>query len=184
LSFIPSHDKLTVLIEKTTLHNPSEILMTTKGLGTLGRITLGFFLPVGLAVAAFVAAIKLLHPRPLIAEVLTAALTLLVLGYSLFMARQEARRWDEVQRAGAGFANSNGWVWGGFATLFLLGVPPVIDRVVDALMSVRPAGSMDVHLAMRLGLTFGATLVMVMQALAIAIASVIWGLRMRGPREQ
>ena len=154
--------------------------MTTKRLGTFGRITLRFFLPVGIGVALFGAAIKLLHPRPGIVEVLSAAFTFLVLGYSIFMARQEARRWDEVQRAGAGFANSNGWVWGGFATLFLLAVPPVINGVVDVLLNVRPAGSIDTHLAMRLGLTFGATLVMVMQALAIAIASIIWGLRMRG----
>jgi hypothetical protein len=158
--------------------------MTTKSLGTFGRVTLKFFLPVGIVVATFVIAMKLLHPRPLIAEILSAAFSVLVLGYSIFMARQEALRWDEVQRAGAGFANSNGWIWGGFATVFLLGLPPVVDNVVDALMKVRPAGLMDAHFAMRLGLTFGATLVMVVQALAIVIASVIWGLRMRGPRAQ
>jgi hypothetical protein len=158
--------------------------MTTKRPGTFGRVTLRFFLPVGLALVGLVATIDLLQPRPAVTQSLRAAFTILVLAYALVMARQEVRRWDEVQRAGAGFANSNGWVWGGFATLVLFGVPPVINGVVDALMKLPLAGSTDTHLAMRLGLTFGAALVMVMQALAIVIASIIWRRRMRGSGEQ
>jgi hypothetical protein len=154
--------------------------MAARQLGTFGRITLGYFLPVGIALAVFIFATKLLHPRPMISEGLNVAFTIFVLGYSLFMGRNEARRLDEVQRAGAGFANSNGWVWGGFATLFLLAVPPVINGVVDLVMKLPPVGPTDTRLGVRLGLTFGAVLVMVMQALAIVVASIIWGRRMRG----
>jgi hypothetical protein len=157
--------------------------MTTRRLGTFRRVTLGYFLPLGIALAAFVFATRLLHARPLVTGGLSVAFMIFVLGYSLLMGRSEARRLDEVQRAGAGFANSNGWVWGGFATLLLLAVPPVINVAVDMVMKLPPVGSTDIRLGVRLGLTFGATLVMVMQALAIIVASVIWGRRMRGSAE-
>jgi hypothetical protein len=159
-------------------------VMTTKPLGTIGRLAM-FFLPVVPVCAGFLIAIHLLHPRPAVVNVLAAATTFLVLAYALFMARQEARSWDEVQRAGAGFANSSGWVWGGFATLFLLAIPPIMNRAVDAVMELPGAArSTDIHLGVRLGLTLGATLVMVMQALAIIVASFIWRRRMRGPGER
>jgi hypothetical protein len=154
--------------------------MTNTRLGTFGRVMLGYFLPVGIALAVFIFATKLFRPQPSITAGLNVAFTIFVLGYSLFMGRSEARRLDEVQRAGAGFANSNGWVWGGFATLFLLAVPPVINGVVDLVMKLPPVGPTNTRLGVRLGLTFGAALVMVMQALAIIVASIIWGRRMRG----
>ena len=158
--------------------------MTSKPLGTFGRLAM-FLLPVAAVCAVLLAAIHLLQPRPAVVNGLAAATTFLVLAYALFMARQEARSWDEVQRAGAGFANSSGWVWGGFATLVLLGVPPIINGVVDVFMKIPGAArSADSHLAMRLGLTFGAALVMVMQAMAIIVASFIWKRRMRGSGEQ
>jgi len=158
--------------------------MTTKPLGTIGRLAM-FFLPVGAVCAMFLVAMHLLHPRPLVVNVVTAATTFLVLAYALFMARQEARSWDEVQRAGAGFANSSGWAWGGFATLFLLALPPIMNGAVDAVMEIPGAArSTDIHLGVRLGLTLGAALVMVMQALAIVVASFIWRRRMRGSGEQ
>ncbi len=157
--------------------------MTDSHRGTFGRVTLRYFLPLGMALAGFIFATKLFQPRPLITQGLNVAFTIFVLGYSLFMGRSEARRLDEVQRAGAGFANANGWVWGGFATLFLLAVPPVINGAVDIVMKLPPVGPTDPRLGVRLGLTFGAALVMVMQALAIVVASLIWGRRMRGSAE-
>jgi hypothetical protein len=42
-----------------------------------------------------------------------------------------ARVLDEVQKAGVGFAHSNGWVWGGFATILLLMLPPVMNWLID-----------------------------------------------------
>jgi hypothetical protein len=154
--------------------------MTTKPLGTFGRIALRFFLPIGIVSGSLLVAIQLLRPRPAVVEGLVAVTSIFVFGYSLFMGQQEARRSDEVERAGAGFANSNGWVWGGFATLALLMVPPVMNEVVDVVLKLPPAGLTDMHLAVRLGLIGGATLVMLIQGLAIVVASVIWRQRMRG----
>ena len=152
--------------------------MTTKPLGTFGRLAL-FLVPVLIVLAGLGGAIRLLHPRPAVVEALGTVWALIVLGYSLFLGHQHARGRDEVQRAGAGFANSNGWVWGGFAALCLLMLPPVMNRVVDMVLKLPPAGLPDIHLGVRLGLTVGATLVMVMQAVAIVVASLIWRRRMR-----
>jgi hypothetical protein len=157
--------------------------MTTKPLGTFGRLAL-FFLPCVAVFAVLLVAIHLLHPRPAVVNGLVAAVSLCVFGYSLLMGHQEARSWDEVQKAGAGFSHANGWVWGGFATLALLMAPPVMNSVVDVVMNLPPAGSTDIYLGIRLGLLFGAVLVMLMQGLAIVVASLIWKRRMQGPGNQ
>jgi hypothetical protein len=68
--------------------------------------------------------------------------------------------------------------------LLLFGVTPVSNGVADVVMKLARTGLTDIHGGVRFGLTFGAVLVMVMQALAIIVASVIWGLRMRGSGEQ
>jgi hypothetical protein len=74
---------------------------------------------------------------------------------SLFLGKRESRRWDEVQSASVGFASANSWVWGGFATILLLMVPPVMNWLVDLVNAVVQRaghGSPDMtnHLAVRL----------------------------------
>src|SRR5689334_13294231 len=163
-------------------------LMAARGLRKLGRLAL-WFSPVMIAAACFVLAIRWLSPGPVVSEVLSAVLGIVVLGYCLFLGHKESRRWDEVQRASQGFASANGWVWGGFATLVLLMVPPVMDWLVDlvnAVVNARGTRTPDItnHLAVRMAFAFGIVLVMAMQTLAITVFTVIWNRRMGGIREQ
>jgi hypothetical protein len=154
--------------------------MTKRVAGKSGRLVL-WFLPVVVVVVIFFAAITWLKPKPVVAQVMSAVVAIFVLGYSLFLGNRESRRWDEVQRTGQGFASAKGWVWGGFATLLLLMVPPVMNWLVD-LVNVLGARSPDV--TVRMAFFFGVTLVMVMQALGIAVASRLWWRRMGGIGEQ
>jgi hypothetical protein len=158
--------------------------MTKRVVGKFGRLAL-WFSPNVIVLAGFVVAIRWMKPNPVIAEVLSAVAAIFVMGYSLFLGKRESRRWDEVQSASWGFASAHGWVWGGFATMLLLMVPPVMNWLVD-LVNVRGTGSPDMtnHLAVRLAFFCGTGLVMVMQTLAFVVASVVWQRRMGGFGEQ
>jgi len=145
-----------------------------------------WFAPNLIVAASFLGALWWIKPKNLVlVEVLTAAAAIFVLGYSLFIGNRESRRLDEVQRASWGFASGHGWVWGGFATIVLGLVPPVVNWQIDLVNAVvRQAGHGKLppdatnHLALQLAFSFGGTLVMVMQTLAIIVAAVIWNRRM------
>jgi hypothetical protein len=158
--------------------------MTQRVAGKFGRLVL-WFSPVIIVAVCFLATITWLKPTPGVVQVLSAAAGIFVLGYSLFLANRESRHWDEVQRASQGFASAKGWVWGGFATLLLLMMPPVMNGLVDV-ANVVGGQSVDVsrHSPVRVAFFFGVTLVMVMQALGIAVASRVWWRRMGGIGEK
>jgi hypothetical protein len=174
--------------------------MTNKSLGKIGRAAL-WVSPVAIALAGFVAVAPWLNRHsPAAAQVLTIAFGIFVLGYALYLGNRATRRMDEVQRAATAFAHSNGWVWGGFATLLLLMLPPVMNWLIDmvnALAMPRMSGSPGVtnphveatvaffsrRTAITMAFIFGATLVMVIQTLAIFVFSIIWQRRMRATPE-
>lgn len=156
--------------------------MAKKVIGKIAQDALQFS-PVVIVVVGFFTAILWLKPNAAVVSVLTAAASIFVMGYTLFLGKMLSRRWDEVQRASVGFANTHGWVWGGYAALVLLMVPQVMNWLVDL---VNELGSHDMtnQLAVRLAFFFGVILVMVMQTLAIVVASIVWQRRMGGIGER
>ncbi|NZA27808.1 hypothetical protein H0E84_15625 [Luteimonas sp. SJ-92] len=158
--------------------------MTIHPPGKIGRYTL-WLSPVVIVVVGFVAAIPWLKQQDdALVLALTAAASIFVMGYALFISHRLQRQLDEVQIASAGFASSRGWVWGANATVVLLLLPPVTNWLID-LVNTLSTGSPDtpdrgaVHLALFLGLI----LVVLMQLVAVIVASAIWQRRMEGPGE-
>lgn len=160
--------------------------MTKRVAGKFGWLAL-WFSPIVIVPAGFAVGLLWMKPKnPVVVEVMTAVVVIFVLGYSHFLGKRESRRWDEVQRAGWGFASAHAG-WGYFATMLLLMVPPVMNWLVELVNAVvEHAGhhrlSPDVanHLAVQLAFWCGITLVMVMQALAHVVATVVWWRRMAG----
>jgi hypothetical protein len=167
----------------------------------IGRGAL-WFSPVVVAFGVFVAVTPwLTRHSPALAQVLTATFGLFVLGYALFMGHRMTQGLDEVQRAAGAFASSNGWVWGGFATLLLLMLPPVMNSLIDIVNAlamprtlVGSPGITDPRVAatvaffnrraaITMAFVLGAALVMVIQTLAIVFFSFIWQRRMGGSGE-
>jgi hypothetical protein len=178
------------------------MLMAKNVVGKIGRGAL-WFSPVVIALAGFIAVAPGLTRHSLAAtQALTIAFGIFVLGYALFIGHRMTRGLDEVQKAAAAFASTNGWVWGGFATILLLMLPPVMNWLIDmvnALAMPRTfVGSPGItnprvaatvaffnrRAAITMAFFFGATLVMVIQWLAIVVFSVVWQRRMGGLGEQ
>ncbi|MGH8219578.1 MAG: hypothetical protein ACREUT_13600 [Steroidobacteraceae bacterium] len=163
--------------------------MTKKTPGKIALLT-QFFLPLLIVMAVFIAVMPwLTRQSHAAAQVLTIAFMVLTLGYSLFMGHRWTRRLDEVQKAQTAFAHSNGWIWGGFATMLLLTLHPVMNLLIDlvnAVVNVRGTGSLDMtnRRAVMVAFVMGGTLVMMMQALAIVVAAIVFQRRMAGSGER
>jgi hypothetical protein len=158
--------------------------MKKSALGRLGRMVL-WFLPAVVVVAGLAVALPWLKQQsPALARSVGVLGVIFVMGYSLFVTQRQQRRLDEVQLAMQGYANSRGWIWGGMATVLLLLVPPVMDGLVD-LVAVFGTGSANTTnpLVIRLAFFFGVALLMVVQALAVSIAALLWWRRIGGPGE-
>lgn len=158
--------------------------MTTKPPGRIGRYTL-WFSPVVIVAVGFFAAIPWLKQQnDTFVLALTAAVSIFVMGYALFISHRLQRDLDEVQIASAGFASSRGWVWGATATVLLLMLPPVTNGLTD-LANMMSTGSPDGsdRGAVQLALFFGLMLVVFMQLLAVILASAIWQRRMGATEE-
>jgi hypothetical protein len=157
--------------------------MTKSVVGKFDRPAL-WFSPVVIVVVGFFAVLRWLKPQnPVVVEVFSAVLAILVMGYSLFLGNRLQRGLDEVQVASQGFAIAKGWVWGGMATALLLTVPPVMNSLVDlvnAVVNVLGSASPDMinQNAVRLAFFCGFALVMLMQTLCVAVAAVVWWRRM------
>jgi hypothetical protein len=157
--------------------------------GKFGRVAL-WFSPAVFVVAGLVVAMPWVKQQnPAVAKVLGEVVAIFVACYGIFVVLRLQRRMDEVHLASQGFANSYGWLWGGVATTLLLMVPPVMNWLVDlvnAMVKVRGTGSPDMtnHLAVQLAFFYGISLVMVMQGLAVSVASVVWWRRIGGLGEK
>lgn len=165
--------------------------MTKRVIGHFGRAVL-WFMPFVIMCVGFVVAMPWLRQHnPALAEILRPVGATLVLGYAFFMVLRVLkwqRRLDEVQVASQGFANSYGWILGGLATVLLLLVPPVMNWLVghvNAAVNALGAGSPDrTNLAVRLAFFVSISLVMVIQGVAVSVASVVWWRRMGGLGER
>jgi len=141
--------------------------------------------PVVVVVAGFLAAIPWLKQQDdALVLTLTAAVSIFVMSYAHFVTHRLQRHLDEVQIASQGFASSRGWVWGVMATAVLLLLPPVTNRLIDFanVLSTGSAATTD-RGAVHLALVFGLILVVVVQCVAVVVASAIWERRMRGTGE-
>ncbi|MEZ0471569.1 hypothetical protein [Luteimonas salinilitoris] len=159
--------------------------MTTNPLGKIGRYAL-LFSPVVIVVVGFFAAIPWLKQQnDTFVLALTAAVSIFVMGYALLISHRLQRHLDEVQIASQGFASSRGWIWGAMATILLLLLSPVTNWLID-LANMLSTGSPDMsdRGAVQLALFFGLILVVLIQFVAVILASAIWQRRMGGMREQ
>ncbi len=149
---------------------------------SIGRCAL-WFSPLLVVIVGFLSAIPWMKQQSdALVMTLTAAVSIFVMGYSVFLANRQQRRLDEVQIASQGFATSRGWTWGAMATVVLLTLPPVANGLVD-LANRMGTGSPDTsdRDAVRLALFFGFMLVVFMQLIAVMVASAIWQWRMARP---
>lgn len=158
--------------------------MTTTTLGKFGRYAL-WISPVLIVVVGYFSVIHWMKPQKTFVLVLGAVAAIFVMGYASFTALRVQRQLDEVQIASQRFASSHGWVWGMMATVLLLMLPPVTNRLIH-LANMLSTGSPDgfdrgsVHLALFLGFM----LVVLMQTVCVIVASVIWERRMGGTQDQ
>ena len=158
--------------------------MTKRVAGKFGRRAL-WISPIVIVVGGFIAALHWLKPQNAwFVMVLTAAMSIFVMGYTSILARRVQRRLDEVQIAHQEFANSRGWVWGLCATSLLLTLPPVTNLLID-LASMLSTGSPDRsnRTSVQVALFFGLALVALIQMVCIIIAAVIWERRMGAPEQ-
>jgi hypothetical protein len=159
--------------------------MTMKPLGKITRRVL-WISPVVIVVVGFFAAIPWLKQQSAtFVLTLSALMSIFVMGYASVITHRMQRHLDEVQIASQGFASSRGWVWGAMATVLLLMLPPVTNRLIDLanLLSTGSPGTAD-RGAVQVALYFGLILVVVIQLLALIVASAIWQRRMGGMPEQ
>ena len=158
--------------------------MTKRVAGKFGRRAL-WISPGIIVIGGFIAALHWLKPQnATFVMVLSAAVSIFVIGYCSFLARRVQRRLDEVQIAHQEFANSRGWAWGLGATSLLLMLPPVTNRLID-LANMLSTGSPDRsnRTSVQVALAFGFMLVGLIQTVCIIAAAAIWERRMRVPEQ-
>src|SRR5690242_12768637 len=63
--------------------------------------------------------------------ILTPVLAILVMGFSVLLARQHGRRMDEVQVASQHAAGYHGSIYGTMLAMFLMSLPPVMNGLFD-----------------------------------------------------
>ena len=156
--------------------------MAINTLGKIGRCV-RWFLPVGIVVGGFFAAIPWLKEQSdAVVLALGSAAAIFVMGYAVFVSHRLQRHFDEVQIAGQGFAVSRGSSWGTIATVLLLMLPPIANWLTD-LANMISTGSPDMsdRGAVRLALFFGFMLVVFVQTVCVFVASAIWQRRMERP---
>lgn len=158
--------------------------MTSTPLGKIGRRALPT-LPVAIVIGGFIGWLYWLKPQnKTLVLVMTAVVSLFVIGYTSFLARRMQRRLDEVQIAHQRFAHSRGWSWGLGLALLLLMLPPVTNWLID-LANRLTTGSPDMlnRSSVQIALFFGFMLVGLMQTVCIIVAAVIWERRMGMPEQ-
>ena len=158
--------------------------MTKRVAGKFGRRAL-WISPIVIVVGGFIAALHWLKPQNAwFVMVLTAAMSIFVMGYTSFLARRVQRRLDEVQIAHQEFANSRGWVWGLCATSLLLTLPPVTNLLIDLANMLSTGSSHSSNrTSVQVALCFGLILLALIQTVCIIVAAVIWERRMGAPEQ-
>ena len=151
--------------------------MAMNHLGRIGRWAL-WFSPIVIVPVAFFALVPWLKQQnDAISLGTTAAVAIFVMGYSFFLAARVNRRLDEVEIAGQRFAQAQGLTIGSFAAVLVMLFPPWMNALVD-LANTIGAGSPDT--AVKLGITIGFMLVVLLQTLGMAAVAIWWGRHLGG----
>jgi hypothetical protein len=160
--------------------------MTTKSLGRVGRRAL-WISPIVIAFFGFFAVLYWLRPHnTTFVLVLTAVMSIFVIGYSSFLARRMGRRMDEVQIASMEYASFHGGLAGMGVTLLLLLLPPFTNQLIDLadFLTARAPDMVTRHrAAVLLALYFGFMLLVLMQTACKIVAAVVWERRMAIPKQ-
>lgn len=152
--------------------------MAMKHFGKIGRCALWFSPIVIVPIAVFTSIPWLKQQNDAIALGIAAAASIFVMGYSLFLTARVNRRLDEVEIAGQRFANTKGMTIGTVAAVLVMLFPPLMNVLVD-LANTIGAGSPEK--AIRLGITIGFMLVVILQLLGTVAVAIWWGRRLGGP---
>ncbi|HEY7885461.1 MAG TPA: hypothetical protein VIC08_10985 [Cellvibrionaceae bacterium] len=152
--------------------------MTMKHFGKTGRCVL-WFSPVAIVPIAFIAAVPWLKQQSdTLVLGLTAVASIFVMGYSVFLAARVNRRLDEVEIAGQRFANTKGMTIGTIAAALVIICPPLINALVG-LANTMSTGSPEA--AIKIGITIGFMLVVLLQTLGTIAVAIWWGRRLGVP---
>ncbi len=152
--------------------------MAMKHFGKAGRCALWFSPIVIVPVAVFASIPWLKQQNDAVALGIAAAASIFVMGYSFFLTARVNSRLDEVEIAGQRFANTKGMTIGTVAAVLVMLFPPLMNALVD-LASTIGAGSPEK--AIRLGITIGFMLVVILQLLGTVAVAIWWGRRLGGP---
>jgi len=149
--------------------------MTTLNTRKLARCAL-WISPVIIVPVAFFAATPWLAEQP---DALTlsvdAAAALFVMAYSLFLSARVNRRLDEVQVAGQRFSSTWGMTIGSVAAVVVMMIPPLMNALADAALRL---GTESPEEAVKLGITIGFMLVVVLQLIGTGAISFWWTQRL------
>lgn len=154
--------------------------MTLNHLEKIGRCAL-WFSPIAIVPIVIIAAVPWLKQQTdAITLGITAAGSIFVMGYSHFLAARANRRLDEVEIAGQRFANTKGMTIGTVAAVLVMLFPPLMNALEDLANTIAlSTGSPDV--AVKLGITIGFMLVVILQLLGTVAVAIWWGKRLGGP---
>lgn len=151
--------------------------MTTNIPAKIARCTL-WFAPIIIVPAALLASLPWLKEQDnAISLGISAAVTIFVMSYAIFLSTRVNRRLDEVEIAGQRFAQTKGMTIGWIAAGLVMIVPPAMNGLVELATTIGD-GSPD--RSVRVGFVIGVMLVILLQTLAMAAGSVWWGRQLRG----
>jgi tetrahydromethanopterin S-methyltransferase subunit F len=137
-----------------------------------------WFAPIVIVPVAFFASLPWLREQnDAVSLGIAAVFSIFLMGYSVLLAARARRRLDEVEIAGQRFAQTKGMTIGWVAAGLVMVFPPAMTALVD-LASTIGAGSPN--RAIKIGVVFGVMLVIFLQALSMASASIWWGRRIGG----
>jgi hypothetical protein len=141
--------------------------MAMNHLGEIGRGALWFAPLVVIPVAVF-ASQPWLKQRN---DAITLGAAICLMGYSVFLAARVNRRLDEVEITGARVAATKGMTMGWVAAGLVMSFPLSMNTLVDLANAI---GSGSPDKAVKLGITIGFMLVVVLQTLGMFAVSIWW----------
>ena len=156
-----------------------ETVMPMNNFGKTPRSALWFAPLVILPIVFFASVPWLRRQDDAISLGIAAAFAIFVMGYSHFLAARVNRGLDEVEIAGQRFAQTQGMMIGPFAAVLVMIFPPAMNALVELAHTIA-AGSPDK--AVKLGITMGFMLVVLLQTVVMVAVSIWWGRRIVGPQ--
>ncbi len=149
--------------------------MTTLNIRKIGSCAI-WLSPVIIVPVTFLAATPWLEQQPdALTLSLAAAAALFVMAYSLFLSARVNRQLDEVQVAGQRFSSTWGMTVGSVAAVIVMMIPPLMNALADAALRL---GTESPEESVKLGITFGFMLVVVLQLIGTGAVSLWWTRRL------